>query len=78
MTPTSEIDSTVDVTVTTRTTYRFHSYPNAKCPAHGEPLCIHCARNPASCGDETHGGTPGCSFYGETGMHWDTCPNRIR
>lgn len=20
----------------------------------------------------------GCGVYGETGMHWDTCPNRIR
>jgi hypothetical protein len=79
MTPISKTSSTVDVTVTETTTYRFHDYPNSKCPAHGDPLCIQCARNAGECGGEPVEGThPGCSFYGATGMHWDTCPNRIR
>lgn len=73
--------SQVTVEVTETTTYSFPDYPNAKCSAHGDPLCTRCARNPSTCapdddGDERHGS--GCGVYSSTGMHWDTCPNRIR
>src|SRR5688500_15585567 len=52
--------------------YRFSSLEE-KCVAHGTPLCVHCARNPGSCVKPDGG----CSMWSETGMHWDTCPNRI-
>lgn len=64
----------VTVQVVETTTYDFPDYPNAKCPAHGDPLCVACARNPGNCVREMGA----CSYYAETGMHWDTCPNRIR
>jgi hypothetical protein len=48
-----------------------------RCPAHGHVACTWCAQNPADCGPGS-GEVPTCSFYRATGMHWDTCPNRIR
>jgi hypothetical protein len=52
--------------------------PDKKCPAHGQRLCIDCARNPSTCFSMTNAGDSGCGSYTATGMHWDTCPNRIR
>ena len=63
----------VEVTVTETVTYAFPD-PGAKCSAHGQELCLSCARNPGNCVDD-HGG---CGMWSSTGMHWDTCPNRIR
>lgn len=48
--------------------------PKAKCPAHGRRFCRWCALNPASCSEDDGG----CGYWSATGMHWDTCPNRIR
>lgn len=48
--------------------------PDAQCSAHGEWKCAHCHRNPASCID----GAGECGMWAPTGMHWDTCPNRVR
>lgn len=48
--------------------------PKAKCPAHGRRYCRPCSRNPGSCVGERGG----CGYWSATGMHWDTCPNRIR
>lgn len=48
--------------------------PDAKCVAHGVQFCASCHRNPAYCmGSDS----VGCGRYSGTGMHWDTCPNRI-
>lgn len=47
--------------------------PTTTCVAHGSAQCAHCHRNPADCID--HGQ---CSTCTRTGMHWDTCPNRVR
>lgn len=44
------------------------------CSAHGETDCEWCSLNSADCIN----GYGQCSYYSETGMHWDTCPNRIR
>ena len=49
--------------------------PDARCPAHGARFCAACHRNPGDCRDGTGGG---CGYWSATGMHWDTCPNRIR
>lgn len=49
--------------------------PTAKCPAHGDKQCAHCHRNPSSCADREY---VECGFWSATGMHWDTCSNRIR
>lgn len=48
--------------------------PDARCPAHGDAYCRSCAANPGSCGG--HDGE--CGYWFKTGMHWDTCPNRVR
>lgn len=48
--------------------------PPAECPAHGEPGCDLCSLNPGLCEE----GIGECDYYRDTGMHWDTCPNRIR
>lgn len=63
----------IEVSVVHRVTYSFPSLTE-KCSAHGQSLCVMCARNPGSCGDSSDTGA--CSVYAETGMHWDTCPNR--
>ncbi|MBO2461596.1 hypothetical protein [Actinomadura violacea] len=47
--------------------------PHATCPAHGDRYCQSCHANPGTCAD---GGE--CSYWAATGMHWDTCANRIR
>lgn len=44
------------------------------CSAHGNTACDLCSLNPGDCA-EAYGP---CGIYLETGMHWDTCPNRIR
>lgn len=46
-----------------------------RCPAHGNVACKRCARNGQPCLDSP---ANGCGFYSETGMHWDTCPQRDR
>lgn len=63
------------VTVREVTKYYF-PHPEDRCAAHGQALCIKCARNPGNCANPT--GAGGCSTYYTTGMHWDTCPNRIK
>lgn len=62
----------IEVSVVQRVTYTFPSL-NETCSAHGHPLCVRCARNPGSCKDESGA----CRMWATTGMHWDTCPNRI-
>lgn len=50
--------------------------PKPRCVAHGNEECPECSRILArhfSCGECTE-----CGEYGNTGMHWDTCPGRIR
>lgn len=47
-----------------------------KCIAHGEPVCRLCSLNPASC--DVEASSAGCLTYSTSGMHWDTCPNRVR
>ncbi|MFI5687859.1 hypothetical protein [Streptomyces sp. NPDC051636] len=49
--------------------------PTAKCPAHGDHQCAACHRNPSSCNDRDY---VECGYWSSTGMHWDTCSNRIR
>lgn len=48
--------------------------PTATCPAHGARYCGDCHANPGDC-VEADGQ---CSYWAATGMHWDTCPNRVR
>lgn len=50
-----------------------HFAPDARCSAHGTRYCLACHRNPSSprrCDQ--------CYSYDGTGMHGDSCPNRIR
>lgn len=47
--------------------------PRARCSAHGTAYCAACHRNPS--GSRTCGQ---CFSYDATGMHGDTCQNRIR
>lgn len=67
----------IEVSVVHRVTYTF---PNleARCSAHGQSLCVLCARNPGDCAPGRDGSGQSCRMWMETGMHWDTCPNRIR
>lgn len=62
------------VTVRQTSEYTFPSYPDARCSAHGDNACLMCARNPGDCVTDVGS----CGMYVSTGMHWDTCPNRIR
>lgn len=64
--------SEIEVTIVQRVTFRFPSLEN-QCSAHGKALCLMCARNPGGC----EGDQGGCATYPVTGMHWDTCSNRI-
>lgn len=48
--------------------------PEAKCSAHGDRMCGQCAQNPSTCA----GPCGPCDAWLSTGMHWDTCPNRVR
>jgi hypothetical protein len=41
-----------------------------RCPAHGVARCALCSLNGPVCTE--------CTYYAETGMHWDTCINRMR
>lgn len=47
--------------------------PTAECAAHGIRYCLACHRAPS-----THTKCHECGVYESTGMHWDTCNNRIR
>jgi hypothetical protein len=47
--------------------------PSATCSAHGTRYCLTCHRNPS--GGRTCGQ---CYVYDSTGMHGDSCANRIR
>ncbi|MEI5100334.1 hypothetical protein RB200_19625 [Streptomyces sp. PmtG] len=49
--------------------------PEARCPAHGDRACALCHRNPSTCADPD---ILECGRWITTGMHWDTCSNRIR
>jgi len=49
----------------------------AKCVAHGKKVCSLCTLNPSTCGSGQAGIQVGCGTYASTGMHWDTCPNRV-
>lgn len=49
--------------------------PEARCSAHGDRMCADCAQNPSTCAEPN---APGCGTWLSTGMHWDTCPNRVR
>lgn len=64
----------IEVHVVHRVTYTFPSL-ESRCSAHGQSLCVLCARNPDSCAG---GESAGCGMWAETGMHWDTYPNRVR
>lgn len=44
------------------------------CPAHGDAGCVLCSAS--ADGATRH--CSGCDFFAETGMHWDTCPNRVK
>lgn len=46
----------------------------ARCVAHGYRRCTWCSLNPADCA----GIHPSCGTYSQDGMHWDTCPNRVK
>lgn len=48
--------------------------PDAACSAHGDKRCLHCHRNASDCAQADGQ----CSVYATTGMHWDTCANRVR
>jgi hypothetical protein len=58
----------VKVTIYEKVTYRFKD-TETQCMAHGKALCVSCARSNGLCQ---------CSVFDDTGMHWDTCPGRIR
>lgn len=59
----------VKVTVYEKVTYKFRD-ATSRCSAHGQALCINCARTgPRPCQ---------CEMHDATGMHWDTCPGRAR
>jgi hypothetical protein len=45
-----------------------------RCTAHGRRACAECSAHPGDCLSDTGG----CGMYVATGMHWDTCPNRVR
>jgi hypothetical protein len=61
--------------VVDRSTKRLPHFPDpkARCSAHGTTYCLACHRNPS--GPRTCGQ---CYSYDSTGMHGDTCANRIR
>lgn len=47
------------------------------CSAHGEAACAECSRiTPKYL--TADGGCTSCGVYEVTGMHWDTCPGRIK
>jgi hypothetical protein len=48
--------------------------PEAKCSAHGDRMCGQCAQNPSTCAEPDGP----CGTWLSRGMHWDTCPNRVR
>jgi hypothetical protein len=44
--------------------------PRARCTAHGDRSCTWCASGAFGCDQ--------CTVWTETGMHWDSCANRVR
>jgi hypothetical protein len=51
--------------------------PDAVCPAHGEARCRWCAQS-AGRGRRVFGRMcDDCGWFYATGMHWDTCQNRV-
>lgn len=54
----------------------FASATPPRCPAHGDPACALCSRIAED--DLEDGSCRHCGYYAGTGMHWDTCPGRIR
>lgn len=73
----TSFETDIVVTVVEKTSYRFPD-ASARCTAHGRNLCVSCARNPGDCAQGYNKQGSGCSVYEDTGMHWDTCPNRLR
>lgn len=51
--------------------------PKPRCVAHGEAECSDCSRITSDYLTDD-GGCKGCGAWGSDGMHWDTCPGRIR
>lgn len=50
--------------------------PAYRCTAHGTAACGWCSlSDPAGINED--GTCSGCSIFGEHGVHWDTCPNRV-
>lgn len=47
-----------------------------RCVAHGNEACASCSL--ITTADFSGGECRHCTVYGETGMHWDTCPGRIK
>lgn len=48
-----------------------------RCPAHGDENCADCGRISAEYLIEGPA-CRSCDYFGETGMHWDSCSGRIR
>jgi hypothetical protein len=48
-----------------------------RCPAHGDARCTDCARISAEYLIDGQA-CRSCDYFAATGMHWDTCPGRIR
>jgi len=48
-----------------------------RCVAHGSPRCADCSRITLA-GLTDDGDCRGCGTWGTDGVHWDTCPERIR
>lgn len=46
-----------------------------QCVAHGRPACQQCHLTRPG-GLDVDGNCSGCETYSESGLHWDTCPNR--
>jgi len=49
-----------------------------RCPAHGAERCPKCSRISTRGLTDDGLSCRGCGYWGATGMHWDTCPHRIR
>jgi hypothetical protein len=51
--------------------------PTPRCVAHGNEACPDCSRITGQ-HLAADGECSGCGSYGDTGMHWDTCPGRVK
>lgn len=55
---------------------KIESFP--RCPAHGDERCEYCSRITAEYLIDDGPACRACDYWGETGMHWDTCAGRLR